>query len=110
MIRLELTHTEADHLQQGLAILVAQSTAEDVVVAYQLLLAKLGAACQQATVQPLCPVCQADFTQLNAGRRPLRRSGAHYCSNACKQKAYRQRRLERTRQWRPDWLRNERNT
>lgn len=103
MINLALTPAEADHLHQGLSMLVVQSTSEDVVVAYQLLLAKLAAACQQQAVQQLCPVCQRDFTQLNAGRLAL------YCSNACKQKAYRQRRLERKRQWRPDWFRNRRN-
>ena len=104
MIRLDLTRSELDHLQQGISTLVTQSTSADVVVALQLLLAKLDAACQQAAVQQLCPVCQQDFTQLNSGRL------ARYCSNACKQKAYRLRRLERTRQWRPDWLRNGRNT
>jgi len=104
MIRLELTHTEAVHLQQALASLVSQSISEDVVVAFQSLVDRLGAACQQEAAQQLCPVCQRAFIQLNAGRL------ARYCSNACKQKAYRQRRLERKRQWRPDWLRQRRSS
>jgi hypothetical protein len=62
-------------------------------------LGRLAAAGQQETLQQLCPVCQQQFTQHQSGRL------ASYCSNACKQKAYRQRRLERKRQWRPDWLR-----
>ena len=97
MIRLDLTHTEAVHLQQALASLVSQSTSAEVVVAFQLLLAKLGAACQQETVPQLCPVCQREFIQLKTGRLAL------YCSNACKQKAYRQRCLEAKRNWRPHW-------
>jgi hypothetical protein len=96
MMRLDLTHTEADHLQQALSHLVAQSTSEEVVVAYQGLLAKLATACQQVSVQQLCPVCQREFTSRNTRRLAL------YCSNACKQKAYRQRCLERKRRWRPE--------
>jgi hypothetical protein len=96
MMRLDLTHTEADHLQQALSNLVAQSTSEDVVVAYQGLLAKLATACQQASAPQLCPVCQREFTPLNTRRLTL------YCSNACRQKAYRQRRLARKRRWRPE--------
>jgi len=97
MIRLDLTPTEAVHLQQALASLVSQSTSADVVVAFQSLLDRLSAACQQEAAQQLCPVCQREFIQLNAGRLAL------YCSNACKQKAYRQRCLEAKRNWRPTW-------
>lgn len=102
MIRLDLTQVEAVQLQQALASLVSQADAEDVVVAGQRLLAKLAAACQQETAPQHCPVCQCAFTPRNGGRL------ARYCSNACKQKAYRRRRLERQRQWRPAWLRKRR--
>ena len=102
-MRLDLTPTEADSLHQGLSMLISQSTAEDGVVALQSLLDRLAAACQQETLQQLCPVCQQHFTQHHSGRL------ASYCSNACRQKAYRQRRLERQRQWRPDWLRQRRS-
>lgn len=102
MIRLDLTQVEADQLQQALAGLVSQADTEDVVVAGQRLLTKLAAACQQESAPQHCPVCQCPFTPRPGGRL------ARYCSNACKQKAYRRRRLERQRQWRPTWLRKQR--
>lgn len=40
-----------------------------------------------ATSTQTCPVCRQTFTQLKNGRL------GHYCSPACRQKAYRQRRL-----------------
>ena len=104
MIHLDLTLAEVAQLQHALATLIAQSTQEDVVVAGQLLLTKLGAATQHQSGQRPCLVCQRPFTQLTAGRL------ARYCSNACKQKAYRQRNLEQKRNWRPDWFRNQLHT
>jgi NADH pyrophosphatase NudC (nudix superfamily) len=55
------------------------------------LLAKLDAAQQEAIRQRVCPVCGSVFTQLKGGR------SARYCSAACKQKAYRQRRKQALR-------------
>jgi hypothetical protein len=104
MIHLDLTLAEVAQLQHALATLIAQSTQEDVVVALHRLLGKLAAASQLQPGSQLCPVCQQPFTQLNTGRL------ARYCSNACKQKAYRQRSLEQKRNWRPDWFRNQRHT
>lgn len=52
------------------------------------LLAKLDTAHNAATTTRSCPVCQQSFTQLKSGRP------GRYCSNACRQKAYRLRNLE----------------
>ena len=78
MITLHLTLAELDQLHKLMAV---QTQAE-----FAPLLTKLDDALRQATVPRPCPVCQSSFTQLTPGR------SAHYCSNACKQKAYRQRR------------------
>jgi len=78
MITLHLTLTELDQL---CTLLNTQARPE-----FTPLLTKLDDAHRQATVQRRCPVCQSPFTQLTPGR------SARYCSNACKQKAYRQRR------------------
>jgi len=47
----------------------------------------MAAAYATATSTQTCPVCRQPFTQLTRGRL------GHYCSPACRQKAYRQRRL-----------------
>ena len=51
------------------------------------LLDKLLTAHILATITRSCPVCQQTFTQLKSGRP------GRYCSNACRQKAYRLRNL-----------------
>ena len=78
MITLSLSLPEAELLRR----LLRQQPQENAAA----LLAKLDAAQQEATAERICPVCGAAFTQLKHGRI------AQYCSNACKQKAYRQRR------------------
>src|SRR5262245_20338405 len=92
MIRLELTLAETHLLQQWLLdTLPAQR--EDV----RTLLTKLATAADQAGAlgarQLHCPVCQHAFTQEKAGRT------GRYCSVACKQKAYRERRLAARKQF-----------
>jgi len=76
MITLSLSLPEAELLRRLLREQSQESAA---------LLAKLDAAQQEATTERICPVCGNAFTQLKSGRT------AQYCSNACKQKAYRQR-------------------
>ena len=83
MITLSLTLPEAE-LLRGLLREQPQKNAAA-------LLAKLDAAQQEATAERICPVCGVAFTQLKHGRI------AQYCSNACKQKAYRQRRRQTLR-------------
>ena len=80
MIRLDLTTQQADWLQQQLL-----DHALDTDGQRNTLLEQLTQAYEQATTTQTCPVCQAPFTQLRCGRI------GHYCSAACKQKAYRQR-------------------
>ena len=80
MITLQLTLSELEQLRLALGALPLADAARNA------LLSKLDEAQQQACLQRTCPVCQSTFTQLKAGRN------ANYCSAACKQKAYRQRR------------------
>ena len=81
MIRLDLTIQQADCLQQLLL-----DNAVDYDAQCTTLLSKLAQAYDQATATQTCPVCHSTFTQLRRGRT------GHYCSSACKQRAYRQRR------------------
>lgn len=81
MIRLDLTIQQSQWLQQ---LLLDQALDQDAQRTK--LLAQLAAAFEQATAKKTCPVCNQPFTQLRSGRT------GHYCSPACKQKAYRQRR------------------
>ena len=81
MIRLDLTIPQADWLHQFLL-----DQAPDGHSLATSLLTQLDQAYDQATTTQTCPVCHATFTQLQRGRSGL------YCSPACKQKAYRQRR------------------
>lgn len=87
MIRLELSLAECawlwDWLQQS------QTEAPDEAMRQQVA-HKVAAAQELALLVQLCPICQQTFTQLHAGRQ------GRYCSNACRQKAYRQ----RQREWR----------
>ena len=90
MIRLELTLQESDFLQQWLS----SPSHPDSQQADQLL-DKVTAARQLALQEQNCPVCNQPFTQLKRGR------SGRYCSNACKQKAYRQRSAQWIRQHYP---------
>ena len=78
MITLRLTLPELEHLRHTLSAKLAPSLTA--------LRDKLDEAQREATLQRTCPVCGITFTQLRSGR------SAQYCSAACKQKAYRQRR------------------
>ena len=80
MIRLNLTRQQTQWLQQ---LLANQTLDTDVQAAT--LRTQLALAYNQATATRTCPVCKEPFTQLRCGRT------GHYCSPACKQKAYRQR-------------------
>ena len=82
MIHLKLTIQEAIALRTQLANCELDGLGEDI----QHILHKLDLAQHQATHTQLCPVCQTPFTQLTTGRT------GQYCTAACKQKAYRQRR------------------
>ncbi len=89
MIRLSLTMQQGDQLHGLLSHLVQKGSETDRQHAHQLL-ALLTAAQQAATLLQQCPICQRTFTPSTAGRTGV------YCSPACKQKAYRQRK----RAWR----------
>ncbi len=86
MIRLELTLSEAEQLQQWLSTMMVPPTTQVDNNQGQVILDKLVAACGKARLLQVCPVFQRPFTQELSGRT------GQYCSNACKQKAYRQRR------------------
>lgn len=87
MIRLELTHQEAQRLRQCLAALLLTQADETV----QAVVSKLGAAEVQATQPTQCLVCRQWFGQDKTGR------SGQYCSAACKQRAYR---LRKRQAWR----------
>ena len=95
MVRLELTLAEAHQLQHWLTD-TRQSVQESVPsLRLPTLLPKLAEALENATQRRQCPVCLQWFTQEQSGRT------GRYCGTACKQKAYRQRRLERRKSFRP---------
>ena len=85
MIRIDLTQQESQLLLHWLE----NKTPSDLESSLQ---QKMVAACRQALTQLTCPVCEQPFDQLKKGRTGL------YCSNACRQKAYRQRRYDHLRQ------------
>lgn len=90
MIRLDLDLPAWTLLHDLLTEHLATSpTAEDPASneLAQALCQNLLAAHATATSTQTCPVCRQTFTQLKNGRL------GHYCSPACRQKAYRQRRL-----------------
>ena len=91
MIRLELTHQEADLLHH----LLTDANLGQLSEVAATVLVKLQAAQEQATRTTRCPVCETMFTQTSAGRT------GQYCSAACKQKAYRLRRDAWRRQFGP---------
>ena len=84
MIRLSLTAQQGDQLHTLLSRLV-QKGSENQREDAQQLLTLLTAAQQDATLLHQCPICKRTFTQSAEGRTGV------YCSSACKQKAYRQR-------------------
>ena len=86
MIRLELTLSEAEQLQQWLSTVGTAPTLHMDHAQSQAILERLTAAYDSARLEQPCPVCQRPFTQEKRGRT------GQYCSSACKQKAYRQRR------------------
>lgn len=90
-IRLELDLTEGCQLQRWLTDALQAGPHQKAYPGLQSVLAKLTAAADQAVRLVQCPVCQAWFAQGRLGR------SAQYCSAACKQKAYRQRRHVRKR-------------
>lgn len=81
MIRLNLTRQESEFLLQWLENKPQPELGHS-------LQQKVVAACQQALQPQTCPICGHTFDQLKIGRT------GRYCSNACKQKAYRQRRYD----------------
>lgn len=84
MIRLDLDLSEWTLLHDLLAV----SAQPGQPGQKEELLDKLLAAHALATITRSCPVCRQSFTQLKTGRP------GRYCSNACRQKAYRLRHLE----------------
>lgn len=91
MIRLNLTHQEADLLHRLLTDITPGQPSEVAAT----LLVKLQIAQEQATRTTRCPVCETIFPQSSAGRT------GQYCSAACKQKAYRLRRNAQRRRFGP---------
>ena len=85
-MRLDLTLQETEKLRHSLtqALAFHESDADDQVL--KNLLEKVIAAEAHSTHHCRCPVCQQLFNQEALGRTGV------YCSPACKQKAYRQRR------------------
>lgn len=94
-MRLELTLQEATRLRACISDSLART--EDGLVEQELksLLGKVVEAEQDSLRQLRCPVCQRSFSQECIGRT------GDYCSAACKQKAYRQRRNEWRKQYGP---------
>lgn len=94
-MRLDLTLREAETLRYCLtqALALHERDVDDQVL--KNLLEKVDAAEVRSTRSVRCPVCQQSFSQETAGRTGV------YCSPACKQKAYRQRRNAWRRQLGP---------
>jgi hypothetical protein len=85
-MRLELTLPETECLHHCLINALALHEADADEHLLKSLLEKVIAAEAHSIRQSRCPVCQQLFTQETTGRTGI------YCSSACKQKAYRQRR------------------
>jgi hypothetical protein len=95
-MRLELTLVELQQLQHCLrAELQRHPAQDDQCQTLQPLLTKLENAAMQASRPSECAVCHHWFSQDQDGRT------GHYCSAACKQKAYRQRQLAARKQFGP---------
>ncbi len=86
MMRLELTLQEAESLHNTLTRALAHNGTDADEQVLKKLLEKVVEGMTHSTRHARCPVCQQLFTQDVAGRTGI------YCSTACKQKAYRQRR------------------
>ncbi len=92
MIHLKLTHQDADCLHRSLTRLQLLSPDDDA----RYLIDRLQQAQREAPLAHNCLSCNTAFYQDAAGRH------ARYCSNTCKQKAYRQRVNDRKRQFGPN--------
>ena len=85
-MRLDLTLQESACLRRCLTEAHAFHEGDADEQLLKKLLEKVVEAESLSTRQSRCPVCQQSFSQETAGRTGV------YCSPACKQKAYRQRR------------------
>lgn len=94
-MRLELTIQEAAQLRDCVADALALHDDGDEDGALKNLFNKIVEAEARSTRQRSCPLCQQLFTQETVGRT------GRYCSAACKQKAYRQRRDNWRKQFGP---------
>ena len=92
MIHLKLSHQEADLLYHCLTRLQQLSPDDDP----RGLIDRLQQAQLDAPLAHNCLICNTAFYQDAAGRQ------ARYCSNTCKQKAYRQRVNARKRHFGPN--------
>lgn len=93
MIHLPLTRQNAERLLHSLTRL--EQLSPDHVDDARLLIHLLQQAQINFTQEHHCPICATSFPQHHVGRTGC------YCSNACKQKAYRQRCNQRKRQFGP---------
>ena len=96
-MRLELTLHEAQQLRRCLTHALEEQHPQEEQAALQQLYDKVVATQTHAMRQTPCPVCQQLFTQERIGRT------GRYCSAACKQKAYRQRRAQAKRYYGPSF-------
>jgi len=94
-MRLELTLPEAEFLQRHLVETLALQDGVEDEQSMKALLNKVIEAQNRAIQETVCPVCQQSFSQEKVGRTGL------YCSAACKQKAYRQRRNQWAKRFGP---------
>ena len=94
-MQLDLTLQETERLQRCLAEALAFHEGDADEQLLKKLLEKVVEAESRSTRQSCCPVCQQSFTREAVGRTGV------YCSAACKQKAYRQRRDTWRRQFGP---------
>ena len=85
-MRLDLTLQETERLRHWLTDALASHAGGADEQVLKKLLGKVVEAESRSTRQLRCPVCRQFFTQEAVGRTGT------YCSAACKQKAYRQRR------------------
>jgi ribosomal protein L37AE/L43A len=94
-MRLDLTLQEAERLRHCLTETLASHAGDADEQLLKKLLEKVIEAESRSTQQHRCPVCQQLFTREAVGRTGV------YCSAACKQKAYRQRRNAWRREFDP---------
>lgn len=90
MVPLNLTTEQATQLHQLLVDVVHKGDTQSQRQASQFL-SLLADAQAMAAIERQCPICQQWFSQDRQGRT------GQYCSAACRQKAYRQRRQARMR-------------